>query len=96
MEKYLKKLELSENLTLQESVGAFEILMNGKANDNEIYNFLTLLSKKGEVSTEIAGGVSVLRNKAEKVNVDDCIDTCLLYTSPSPRDLSTSRMPSSA
>ena len=27
--------------------------------------------------------------------VDRCID-CLLYTSPSPRDLSTSRMPSSA
>ena len=76
MEKYLKKLELGENLSLQESNGAFEILMNGKANDNEIYNFLTLLSKKGEVSTEIAGGVSVLRNKAKKVNVDDCIDTC--------------------
>ena len=27
---------------------------------------------------------------------DGHIDTCLLYTSPSPRDLSTSRMPSSA
>ena len=27
---------------------------------------------------------------------NDKIDTCLLYTSPSPRDLSTSRMPSSA
>ena len=26
----------------------------------------------------------------------DPIGTCLLYTSPSPRDLSTSRMPSSA
>ena len=26
----------------------------------------------------------------------DVLDTCLLYTSPSPRDLSTSRMPSSA
>ena len=26
----------------------------------------------------------------------DIVDTCLLYTSPSPRDLSTSRMPSSA
>ena len=76
MKKYLKKLELNENLTLQESIGAFEILMNGKANDNEIYNFLTLLSKKGEVSTEIAGGVSVLRKKAKRVNVDDCIDTC--------------------
>ena len=29
------------------------------------------------------------------INPDECID-CLLYTSPSPRDLSTSRMPSSA
>ena len=32
--------------------------------------------------------------------IDNCWDrdvvTCLLYTSPSPRDLSTSRMPSSA
>ena len=27
---------------------------------------------------------------------DDGAETCLLYTSPSPRDLSTSRMPSSA
>ena len=27
---------------------------------------------------------------------DYIIKTCLLYTSPSPRDLSTSRMPSSA
>ena len=26
----------------------------------------------------------------------DKVSTCLLYTSPSPRDLSTSRMPSSA
>ena len=26
----------------------------------------------------------------------DLVDICLLYTSPSPRDLSTSRMPSSA
>ena len=27
---------------------------------------------------------------------DKWLQTCLLYTSPSPRDLSTSRMPSSA
>ena len=27
---------------------------------------------------------------------ETAVDTCLLYTSPSPRDLSTSRMPSSA
>ena len=29
-------------------------------------------------------------------NLTDHLKTCLLYTSPSPRDLSTSRMPSSA
>ena len=28
--------------------------------------------------------------------LQECLETCLLYTSPSPRDLSTSRMPSSA
>ena len=28
--------------------------------------------------------------------IQEYIETCLLYTSPSPRDLSTSRMPSSA
>ena len=28
--------------------------------------------------------------------IDGELNTCLLYTSPSPRDLSTSRMPSSA
>ena len=37
---------------------------------------------------------------ARELNLDDAIRvvvlTCLLYTSPSPRDLSTSRMPSSA
>ena len=32
---------------------------------------------------------------AEKANIDRS-GACLLYTSPSPRDLSTSRMPSSA
>ena len=30
------------------------------------------------------------------IPIDDLIGFCLLYTSPSPRDLSTSRMPSSA
>ena len=32
----------------------------------------------------------------QRACVVDCNDICLLYTSPSPRDLSTSRMPSSA
>jgi anthranilate phosphoribosyltransferase len=50
--------------------------MEGKVSDEEIFDFLTNLSKKGEVSDEIAGGVYVLRNKAKKVNIENCIDTC--------------------
>jgi len=76
MEKFLKKLKKKENLDFEESKAAFEILMNGKASENEIFNFLTLLSTKGEVSNEIAGGVYVLRNKSKRVNVENCIDTC--------------------
>jgi anthranilate phosphoribosyltransferase len=76
MEKYLKKLRNKENLSFDESKAAFGILMEGEASDDEMFNFLTLLSAKGEVSDEIAGGVYVLRNKSKRVNVKDCVDTC--------------------
>ncbi len=76
MDQILEKLKNKQDLTFQESKTAFEILMTGKATDNEIYSFLTLLSEKGEVSDEIAGGVFVLREKSKRVNVSDCIDTC--------------------
>jgi anthranilate phosphoribosyltransferase len=76
MELILEKLRKKEDLTFEESKSAFELLMTGKANEEEIYNFLTLLSKKGEVSDEIAGGVYVLREKSKRVKVTDCIDTC--------------------
>ena len=76
MEKILEKLRQKENLTFEESKSAFELLMTGKASEDEIYDFLTLLSEKGEVSDEIAGGVYVLREKSKRVNVADCVDTC--------------------
>ena len=76
MKKFLDKLKNKQNLSFSESKVAFEILMEGKALDNEIFDFLTLLSAKGEVSDEIAGGVYVLRNKSKRVNVENCVDTC--------------------
>jgi len=76
MKIYIDKLRNNQDLSFAESKNAFEILMNGKASDDEIFDFLTLLSAKGEISDEIAGGVYVLRNKSKRVNVNDCIDTC--------------------
>jgi anthranilate phosphoribosyltransferase len=76
MKHFLDKLRDKKNLSFEDSKSAFKLLMTGKASEDEIYNFLTLLSEKGEVSDEIAGGVYVLREKSKRVNVDNCIDTC--------------------
>jgi len=76
MNIYLDKLNKKQDLTFHESKAAFEIIMEGKASDQEIFDFLTLLSAKGEVSDEIAGGVYVLRHKSKRVKVKNCVDTC--------------------
>ncbi len=76
MKQFIDKIGAKQNLTFSESKEAFKILMEGKANEQEIFDFLTLLSEKGESSDEIAGGVYILREKSKRVNVDNCIDTC--------------------
>ena len=76
MNNLLNKLKKNQNLTFDETKVAFKFLMEGKASEDQIYNFLTLLSKKGEVSDEIAGGVHVLREMSKRVNVENAIDTC--------------------
>ena len=76
MKEFLEKLKKKQDLSFKDSKAAFEIIMEGKASENEIFDFLTLLSAKGEVSSEVAGGVYVLRAKSKRVNVKDCVDTC--------------------
>ena len=74
---------------------------------HELEDLRTKLILIGEKANEVARTAidGFLDSDLEKVKqaiiLDDAIDTleveiCLLYTSPSPRDLSTSRMPSSA
>ena len=51
----------------------------------------------GTVRSRIHKGREILDKTFSKYNMSNLeINSCLLYTSPSPRDLSTSRMPSSA
>ncbi len=76
MKNILEKLKKRQNLTYEESKNVFLTIMDGKSTEQEIFDFLTLLSSKGEVAEEIAGGVYVLRNKSKRVNVQNCIDTC--------------------
>ena len=77
MKQFIEKIKKSENLSFDESKSIFKTLMEGKAKDQEIFDFLNFLSDKGEIADEIAGGVYVLRDKATKVNApDNTIDTC--------------------
>ena len=76
-EQLINNITKGQNLSFEESKTIFLSIMNGKMSENSIYNFLTNLSKKGETSDEIAGGVYVLREKALKVKTsEDIIDTC--------------------
>ena len=90
--KYLSKDENDQNMYswLRDAVNYVEernekhLILNKTSQqffDEQIYVF----SPKGELYTLPVDSTPV-----------DFAYTCLLYTSPSPRDLSTSRMPSSA
>ena len=55
-----------------------------------------LIFDNGTVDCQFAFEVVVTCEVMTTIHIDTVIYVCLLYTSPSPRDLSTSRMPSSA
>ncbi|MAV56744.1 MAG: anthranilate phosphoribosyltransferase [Candidatus Pelagibacter sp.] len=77
MDEIIKRLKNKQNLSFEESKSVFESIMSGKVKEEQIHDFLTSSSAKGEASDEIAGGVYVLRNKATQVNVpDNTVDTC--------------------
>ena len=76
MKHFIKKIKNKENLSFEESKAAFNLLMEGKVNEQDIFDFLTFLSVKGESSDEIAGGVYVLRDKSKRLNMGNCVDTC--------------------
>ena len=76
MENTLKKLRDQIDLSFEETKVIFGKIMSGEVSEDEMHEFLTLLSNKGEVSSEIAAGVYVLRDKSRRVNVEGAIDTC--------------------
>ena len=41
MKQFIEKIKNKENLSFKESKSAFELLMDGKATDQEIFDFLT-------------------------------------------------------
>ena len=59
-------------------------------------NVRTIVTESGSSWQQIVDVTVFLTNMDDDFAIYNKIYACLLYTSPSPRDLSTSRMPSSA
>ena len=72
------------------SDSCYDVLLGG-FDSLESYGSLSLCNVKKAISESDA-----LIFPLPSIRTDGSLNTCLLYTSPSPRDLSTSRMPSSA
>ena len=66
--------------------------------DNHIERLINHVEKTIEVKEYafLSLGKSNIKAKVKLLKKPNYLRSCLLYTSPSPRDLSTSRMPSSA
>ena len=68
--------------------GIFGVITNNDNNvKDQIFDGLRRLEYRGYDSS----GIATVSN-----NQINCVKSCLLYTSPSPRDVEESRMPSSA
>ena len=83
---------------IHELTGERDELLNQKAGLDETIN--TISAERDEAvaaAAQMNDQVTELSGKLEQANAQsEESQSCLLYTSPSPRDLSTSRMPSSA
>ena len=77
MTDIIENLKKGQSLSFVESKSLFSDLMEGKYNETTIIEILEAFIKKGETKDELAGGIYVLRNKANKVNAGHgAIDTC--------------------
>ena len=71
------KVFLQKDLTVDESVDLFDLIMNGKLSEIDISAILIALKLKGEAKNEIFGASKIMRSKSMKISSpDDTVDTC--------------------
>lgn len=77
LSKFIEKLSRKQNLSVEESTRAFQILLSGGVTPAQISALLMALKMKGETSEEITGAAISMRAKAEKFKASgDILDTC--------------------
>ena len=71
------KLFSQQDLTSDESMYLFKLIMNGKISEIDITAILTSLKIKGETKDEILGATKIMRSKSMKISSSvNTVDTC--------------------
>ena len=105
--KILALLANKTDLSLDQGQWAMREILDGNADIENVKAFLLALKEKGESAQEVESFVAQMIAHCSPISITeravdtvgtggDGAHTCLLYTSPSPRDRTRSRMPSSA
>ena len=78
IKEMIGKIVEGGDLSFEESKTVMKEIMEGIATEVQIGSFITALRMKGETVDEIAGCVSVMREKATHINVGKSlvVDTC--------------------
>ena len=78
LQQFIEKLRAKENLLKAEAAEAMKVVMTGKANPEQLAEYLVLLAEKGETADEIAGSAEVMREHAVKIAPDrePLVDVC--------------------
>ncbi|PYB71184.1 anthranilate phosphoribosyltransferase [Rhizobium wuzhouense] len=71
LKPFIAKIASRQSLTRQEAGDAFEILMSGEASMAQVGGFLMGLRVRGETVDEIAGAVSIMRQKMVVVDAPE-------------------------
>ena len=71
MKPFIQKTVRGEDLSVEETREAFELIMTGAASDAQIGALLTAMAVKGAAVSEITGAATVMRQKATRVKVTD-------------------------
>ncbi|MFH1687283.1 MAG: anthranilate phosphoribosyltransferase [bacterium] len=78
MKLFIRKILSGEHLSIDEAKTAMTTIMNGEATPAQIAGFLIALKTKGVTAQEVAGLVSVMKDNAVRIELDDplAVDGC--------------------
>jgi anthranilate phosphoribosyltransferase len=77
IKNFKNKLFSQQDLTSDESMHLFELIMSGKLSEIDITAILTTLKIKGETKNEILGAAKIMRSKSMKISSSvNTVDTC--------------------